>query len=145
MVDKNFTSLSGSLADESTNKMTAGPGARDVSWMKAYMETLIKPFSTTLKSPKLLDGEIKNMAAINLRATGEIICSTTMNTNIIIFPGLTNVMCYCVDPQGTDNNPITNMDRVIIDGCVFKQHLSTASDRAIVHLARLTGAGARFF
>lgn len=113
------------------------------------METLINPFSVVIKSPKLLDGEVKNTAALKLRATGEIICSTTLNTNIILFPGLTNVICYCTAPTGLDNStdpmvsPLT--DPINIDGTVFKQHLSTVPDRSAVRLARLTGAGARFF
>lgn len=144
-----MSNLSNALADQSTNKMTAGPGARNATWMKAYMETLINPFSMALKSPKILDGEIKNTAAIKLRATGEIVCSTSLNTNIILFPGLTNVLCYCTVPSGEDNSadplvsPLT--DPVIIDQTLFKQHLSTVSDRSAVRLARLTGAGARFF
>lgn len=142
-------SNSTALANDKTNKMTTGPGNKNAAWMKAYMETLINPFSMTLKSPKLLDGEVKNTAAIKLRATGEIICSTTLNTNIILFPGLTNVICYCTTPNGNDNStdplvsPLT--DPINIDGTIFKQHLSTASDRSSVRLARLTGAGARFF
>jgi hypothetical protein len=113
------------------------------------METLINPFSTAIKSPKLLDGEIKNTAAIKLRATGEIICSATQNTNIILFPGLTNVLCFCIAPTGLDNSvdpmvsPLT--DPILFEQALFKQHLSTTSDRANVRLARLTGAGARFF
>lgn len=143
------TSLSNSLADQSTNKMTQGPGSRNAAWMKAYMESFINPFSTGLKSPKILDGEIKSTAALKLRATGEIVCSATTNTNVILFPGLTNVICYCNAPTGLDNSsdpllpPLT--DPIIIDGTLFKMHLSTPSDRASVRLARMTGAGARFF
>jgi hypothetical protein len=137
--------LSDTLADQSTNKMTTAPSTRNSGWMKAYMETLINPFSTTLKSPKLLDGEIKNTAAIKLRATGEIVCSATVNTNIILFPGLTNVICYCNQPTGLDNTANPDTTNVLIDGAVFKKHLSTVNDRAAVRVARLSGAGARFF
>lgn len=133
------------LADQSTNKMTSGTTVRNAAWMKAYMETLLNPFSTTLKSPKLLDGEIKNTAAIKLRATGEIVCSGTLNTNIVLFPGLTNLICYCTTPDGSDNVAIPTIANVNIDGTVFKKHLSTVSDRSSVRVARLTGAGARFF
>lgn len=140
--------LSDSLANESTTKMTA-PMDRNQNWMKAYMECLINPFSTTLKSPKLLDGEIKNTAALKLRATGEIVCSTTTVTNVVVFPGLTNVICYCVVPSGNDNlDPAAagvDLSSVVIDGTIFKNHLSTPADRAVVRIARLTGAGARFF
>jgi hypothetical protein len=136
--------LSDTLAAESTNKMTA-PSSRNAAWMKAYMETLINPFSTTLKSPKILDGEIKQTAALKLRATGELECSTTGNTNIILFPGLTNVICYCTAPNGDDNSATPNTTPILIDGTVFKNHLSTPNDRAIVRVARLTGAGVRFF
>lgn len=137
------------LADQGTSKMTQGPGDRNAAWQKQYMESLINPFSMAIKSPKLLDGEIKTTAGIKLRATGEIICSATLNTNVILFPGLTNVICYCVAPDGNDNSaaalttPLT--DPVLIDGTIFKQHLSTPQDRSVVRLARLTGAGARFF
>lgn len=139
------SNLSDTLANESTNKMNT-PSTRNATWMKAYMETLLNPFSTTLKSPKILDGEIKNTAALKLRATGEIVCSATLNTNIILFPGLTNVICYCVTPTGTDNNSgVIDTTNVLIDGTVFKNHLSTQVDRNLVRVARLTGAGVRFF
>jgi hypothetical protein len=136
--------LAASLANDSTTKMTA-PSAVNDKWMKAYMETLINPFSTTLKSPKILDGEIKNTAALKLRATGEIVCSTTVNTNIILFPGLTNVICYCSSPNGQDNLASPDTTNVSVDGTIFKSHLSTPQDRAVVRVARLTGAGVRFF
>lgn len=139
-----MSNLMESLATESTNKMTA-PSSRNAAWMKAYMETLINPFSTTLKSPKILDGEIKQTAALKLRATGELICSSTGNTNIILFPGLTNVICYCTAPNGQDNAAAPDTAPIKIDGTVFKNHLSTANDRNIVRVARLTGAGVRFF
>lgn len=144
-------SLSNTLADQKTSKMaTATP--KNAAWMKTYMEALINPFSTILKSPKIYDGEIKHTAGLKLRATGEIVCSATGPTNIIVFPGLTNVICYCTEPTGDDDyvgavpdaaDP--RLDPIIIDGTIFKQHLSTAADRSVVRLARLTGAGARFF
>ena len=144
-----MSNMTGNLADQSFKMMTDGPSNRDVNWMKAYMESLINPFSLILKSPKLLDGEIKNSAAIKVRSTGEVLCSATQNTNIILFPGLTNVLCYCNEPNGLDNStdPLTSplTDNVLIDGTIFKQHLSTPADRSAVRLARLTGAGARFF
>jgi hypothetical protein len=139
-------SLSDSLADQSTTKMTNAPSARNAAWMKAYMETLINPFSTTLKSPKILDGEIKNTAAIKVRATGEIICGTDVNTNIVLFPGLTNVICYSTNPSGGENTAgAWNTADIKVDGTVFKKHLSGAVDRSVVRAARLTGAGVRFF
>lgn len=140
-----MASLSDSLANQSISTMTAAPGNRTADWMKAYMESLINPFSTTIKSVKILDGEIKNTAAIKLRATGEIVCSSTLNTNIVVFPGLTNVICYSVEPDGSDNTINPTVANINVDGTVFKRHLSTASDRATVRAARLTGAGARFF
>lgn len=131
--------MSNALAEQNTNLMTQ-VAARDQTWMRNYMESLINPFSMVVKQPKIFDGEVKFSAGLKLRATGEIICSPTTSTNIIIFPGLTNVICYCTTPgTGTASNAI------IIDGTVFKQHLSIESDRANVRLARLTGAGARFF
>lgn len=139
-----MSSMSDTLAAESTSKMTA-PNDRNAAWMRTYMEMLINPFSTTLKSPKILDGEIKTTAALKLRATGELVCSTTGNTNIILFPGLTNVICYCSQPNGEDNNTTPTTTPVNIDGTVFKNHLSTATDRNVVRVARLTGAGVRFF
>jgi len=125
--------------------MTAENNGRNQAWMKTYMETLINPFSTTLKSPKLLDGEIKSTAALKLRATGEIACSPTLNTNIILFPGLTNIICYCTSPTGADNTAAPDTTNVNIDSTIFKKHLSTPSDRSVVRVARLTGAGVRFF
>lgn len=138
--------MSNILAEENTTKMTK-PTDKNVAWMKAYMETLINPFSTVLKSPKILDGEIKNTAALKVRATGEIICSTTANTNIILFPGLTNVICYCVIPTGAENDDPATIDKtnVVVNGTIFKNHLSTTNDRSVVRVARLTGAGVRFF
>jgi len=144
-MSNNIPNLSSALADQSTNAMTTGPSSRNAAWMKAYMETMINPFSTTLKSPKILDGEIKTTAALKLRATGEIQCSADAVTNIILFPGLTNVVCYCTLPTGTDNSPAPATDNINIDGTVFKKHLSTPADRAVVRVARLTGAGVRFF
>lgn len=140
---------SGSLATAGTQRMDQGPNGRNDQWQKSYMESLINPFSMALKSPKIFDGEIKSSAGLKLRATGEIVCSATLNTNIILFPGLSNVICYCTAPDGNDNSaaaltsPLT--DPIKIDGTIFKQHLSTATDRQVVRLARLTGAGARFF
>jgi len=140
-----MANLSDSLALDSTNRMIA-PISKSSEWMRIYMETLINPFSTTLKSPKLLDGEVKNTAAIKLRATGEIKCSSTGNTNIVLFPGLTNVICYCTEPTGTENDvTMADKGKVLIDGTVFTKHLSTSADRSFVRLARLTGAGVRFF
>lgn len=137
--------MSSSIVDTSTLKMTSATTERTAGWMKAYMETLINPFSVTLKNPKILDGEIKSTAAIKLRATGEILCSDTLATNIILFPGLTNVLCYCSVPDGTDNDVTPTWNVISTEGTIFKRHLSTAADRANVRLARLTGAGARFF
>ena len=150
MANTNTNNMSAlTLANQSTSKMAQSGSDRNDAWQKAYMESLINPFSVAIKSPKILDGEIKSTAGIKLRATGEIICSATLNTNIILFPGLTNVICYCTAPDGNDNStdPLTSplTDPISIDGTVFKQHLSTASDRSVVRLARLTGAGARFF
>jgi len=145
MAAPTMTNLTDSLATDSTFKMTS-PTGRTADWMRVYMETLINPFSTTLKSPKLLDGEVKNTAAIKLRATGEITCNATGNTNIILFPGLTNVICYCNNPTGTDAAVDgSGRDNVLVDGTVFDKHLSAPADRAFVRLARLTGAGVRFF
>ncbi len=139
-----MSSLTTNLAQESTNKMTA-PSNRNAEWMKTYMESLLNPFSTALKSPKLLDGEIKTTAALKLRATGELVCSATGNTNIILFPGLTNVICYCSAPNGQDNSATPDTTNILLDGTIFKNHLSTPVDRSIVRVARLTGAGVRFF
>lgn len=132
------------LASDSTSKMNT-PSDKNNAWMKTYMEMLINPFSTTIKSPKIIDGEIKNTAGLKLRATGEIICNATGNTNIILFPGLTNVICYCVDPNDEDLNAVPDTTNIIVDGTIFKSHLSKPEDRAVVRLARLTGAGVRFF
>lgn len=148
MATPTTNNLSTSLADQSTNKMTEGNN-KNPAWMKTYMESLINPFSLALKSPKLFDGEVKNSAGVKFRATGEVECSSTKYTNIILFAGLTNVICYCKDPDGNDNStdPLTSplTDPINIDGTIFKQHLSTDEDRKAVRLARLTGAGARFF
>lgn len=133
------------LVNRSTTRMAAGPSERTEEWMKAYMETLINPFSVVLKFPKLLDGEIKNTAAIKLRSTGEIVCSDTLATNIILFPGLTNVLCYCTVPDGSDQTLTPNVNLIETEGTIFKRHLSTPADRMNVRLARLTGAGVRFF
>lgn len=138
-----------SLADKKIATMKKGADEKDPVWMREYMESLINPFSMKVKAPKLLDGEVKYTAGIKLRATGEIVCSTTGNTNIILFPGLTNVICYCTAPTGDDDTaaplvpPLT--DPVNIDSTIFRHHISTDSDRATVRLARLTGAGVRFF
>jgi hypothetical protein len=122
--------------------MTEASASKDPNQMRSYMEALINPFSLAIKSPKILDGEIKYTAALKLRATGEIICSPTLNTNIFIFPGLTNVICYSVTQSGPDAR---TPDDINVDGTIFKQHVSTAADRSNVRLARLTGAAARFF
>lgn len=141
--------LSMDLAETSSKKMDSSELERTDEWKKQYMESLINPFSLIFKNHKIFDGEIKSTAALKLRATGEIVCSATLNTNIIIFPGLTNIICYSNAPNGNDNTtanlvpPLT--DPVKIDGTIFKQHLSTEADRSVVRLARLTGAGARFF
>lgn len=124
--------------------MMTQSGQRDENWMRQYMESLINPFSLLIKSPKILDSEVKYSAGIKLRATGEISCSTTTNTNIIIFPGLTNVLCYSTNPTGVDGEG-TVLDNINVDGTIFRQHISTTGDRANVRLARLTGAAARFF
>lgn len=119
---------------------------------RAYMEMLMNPFTTTIKNPKLLDGEVKYSAAMKLRATGEIECSATGNTNIILFPGLTNVICYCSAPAGGDNyvgatptNGDVVLDPIVIDGTIFPAHLGTATDRGAVRLGRLTGAALRLW
>jgi hypothetical protein len=131
--------MSNQLAVQSTTQM-ASATTKDPAWTKAYMESLINPFSMAMKSPKILDGEIKYTAGLKLRATGEIICSPTLTTNIIVFPGLTNVICYSTNPIG-GTDPVN----ALIDGAIFKQHISTESDRKNVRLARLTGAGLRLF
>lgn len=129
--------MSSALAAASTANMGASGKPKDPEMMKKYMETLINPFSLAIKSPKLYDGELKYSAGLKLRATGEVACSATTNTNIIIFPGLTNIICFCTNPIPT--GPIN------VDGTIFRQHISTNADRLNVRLARLTGAGARFF
>ena len=145
-----LNSLSKRLADDKLTQLnTPTPESSDTQWMRDYMETLINPFSMKLKAPKLLDGEVKYTAGIKLRATGEIVCSSTQNTNVILFPGLTNVICYCTEPSGLDDSadplesPLT--DPVNIDQTIFRHHISTVEDRRSVRLARLTGAGVRFF
>jgi hypothetical protein len=131
--------MSNLLAEASTMKM-AQATAKDETWNRAYMETLLNPFSMAVKSPKILDGEIKYTAGLKLRATGEIICSPTGNTNIVLFPGLTNCICFTTDPQGGVDPADIN-----IDGTVFRQHLSVENDRLNVRLARSSGTGGRFF
>lgn len=149
MSDTVPATLSMELAEDSKRKMNSSEDDKTDEWKRQYMESLINPFSLVLKNQKIFDGEIKSTAPLKLRATGEIVCSATLNTNIIIFPGLTNIICYSNSPNGNDNTtdplvpPLT--DPVKIDGTVFKQHLSTDTDRSVVRLARLTGAGARFF
>lgn len=138
-------SLSGLLANEQTNKMNTAPTGRDSNWTKSYMEMLINPFSTTISEPKIFDGEIKYTAGLKLRVTGEIECSTANNTNIIIFPGLTNVMCWCTTPDNSDKTASPTTGNINIDGTLFKSHLSTPEDRKNVRVARLVGAGARFY
>lgn len=148
-MSSNFANRTMDMATDQNKKMDRSNESKNEEWRKAYMETLINPFSLAVKSPKIYDGEIKHTAGLKLRATGEIVCSSTLNTNVIIFPGLTNVICYCSAPDGNDNSagPFTSplTDPINIDGTIFKQHLSTESDRSVVRLARLTGAGARFF
>lgn len=139
-----MSSLTENLANDSTTKMNT-PNEQNTAMMKAYMEMLINPFTTTLKSPKILDGEIKTSAALKLRATGEIVCSPTTTTNVILFPGLTNVVCFCTVPTGDEDTATPTVANITVDGCIFKNHLSLPSERAVVRLARLTGAGVRFF
>lgn len=146
-----MSSLSSALAQQRVQRV-GQKSTKDTDAMKAYMEMLMNPFSTVVRSPKLLDGEVKHSAALKLRAAGEIECSATMNTNIILFPGLTNVMCYCTAPTGGDNyvgaTPVAGsvvLDPIIIDGTIFKQHMATEADRGVVRLARLTGAALRLW
>lgn len=95
------------------------------------MTFMINPFSTAVKSPKLLDGKIIRSAGLKLRATGEIICSTTTITTIILLPGLSNSICWAkggvvyLPPNG------------------FTGHVSTESDRTNVKMARLVASGLR--
>lgn len=130
--------MSTTLADSKTSMMSKEK--KDAQWKKMYMESLINPFTTT--PVKILDGEIRTTAAVKLRATGEIVCSSVGVTNVLIFPGLTNVLCWSSTPDDVFTTPVANMT---LDGATFKSHLSLQADRDKVRVARLTGAGARFF
>lgn len=146
------------LGEELTEALTTlneSKKEKSPAWMKTYMTALINPFSLAMKGLKIFDGEIRQSAGFSVRATGEIICSTLTYTNIVIFPGLTNVICWCTEPDGSDNMPLpdpaapaapaASTALVNINGAVFKHHLSTPNDRSSVRVARLVGAGARFF
>ena len=132
--------MSSALALTKTDNMNQAT-AMTREQMRMYMESLINPFSTIIKGPKLLDGEVKHTAGLKLRATGEIICSPTVNTNIVIFSGLTNVICWTTNPSGSGPGFIST--DIQVEG--FTQHLLTQSDRDNVQLGRTVGAGARFY
>lgn len=133
-----------SLVDEKTQKLESASKEKDEAWTRAYMEALINPFSHTIALPKILDGEVRRSAAMKLRATGEIICSPVHNTNIILFPALTNVICWCTEPDGSFPD-VPNHDRVLNNSAVFRNHLSTEEGRSNVRLCRLVGAGLRLW
>jgi hypothetical protein len=95
------------------------------------MTVMINPFSTAVKSPKLLDGKILRSAGLKLRATGEIVCSTSGVTTIILLPGISNSICWAKD--GTIFTPPS----------AFTGHVGTPQDRANVKMARLVASGLR--
>ncbi|KAL7570395.1 hypothetical protein ACA910_017230 [Epithemia clementina (nom. ined.)] len=134
--------MSMQLADQQLKRMEDESNTKSPVWKRTYMDALLNPFSKAMKNLKLLDGEIKHTAGMDLRATGEILCNLNGPTNIIIFPGLTNVLCYSSNPTG--DGDLADFTTINLDSTIFKQHLSTASDRANVPLARIVAVGARF-
>lgn len=94
------------------------------------MSFMINPFSTVVKSPKLLDGKVSRSAGLKLRKTGEIICSTTGITTIIVVPGISNSICW-------------KMDNVVSVPDVFPGHIGTTNDRVNIKMARLVGNALR--
>lgn len=97
---------------------------------KDVMAFMINPFSTVVKSPKLLDGKVSRSAGFKLRKTGEIICSTATTTNIVVLPGLSNTICW-------------KMDNVVYVPPPFPGHVGSEADRASIKMARVVGNGLR--
>lgn len=94
------------------------------------MAFMINPFSTVVKSPKLLDGKVTRSAGLKLRKTGELVCSTSTPTVIAIIPGLSNSLCW-------------KMDGVIGVPNAFPGHVGTSNDRINVKMARVVGCALR--
>ena len=94
------------------------------------MAFMLNPFSTVIKSPKLLDGKVTRSAGLKLRKTGEIICSTSTVTTIVLLPGLSNSICW-------------KMDNVVSVPPVFPGHVGSDLDRTNVKMARVVGSALR--
>jgi len=102
----------------------------DQDEQKEIMGFMINPFSTVVKSPKLLDGKVSRSAGFKLRKTGEIICSTTGVTSIVVLPGLSNSICWKMDGTVTVPPP-------------FPGHVGLDVDRVNMKMARVVGSALR--
>lgn len=98
--------------------------------IESYTKSLLDPFDKAISQPKLLDGKVNNSSGIRLRATGEITCSSTDTTYIALIPGLSNVICWRVDPD-----PLVPEETPK----PFGGHLDTLEDREKVKSARIVG------
>jgi hypothetical protein len=94
------------------------------------MSFMINPFSMAIKSPKLLDGKVTRSAGLKLRKTGEIICSTSTVTTVVVLPGLSNSICWSKD----NTNFVPQ---------AFPGHVAADTDRANIKMARVVGCGLR--
>lgn len=98
---------------------------------KEAMAFMINPFSTVVKSPKLLDGKVSRSAGFKLRKTGEIVCTTSGGiTSIVVLPGLSNTICW-------------KQDNVITVPPAFPGHVGTDIDRTNMKMARVVGSALR--
>jgi hypothetical protein len=94
------------------------------------MAFMINPFSTQVKSPKLLDGKVTRSAGLKLRKTGEIVCTTNGVTSIVVLPGLSNSIAW-------------KMDGNVYVPQVFPGHVGSDADRANMKMARVVGCALR--
>lgn len=98
--------------------------------VESYTKSLLDPFNKEISQPKLLDGKVNSSSGIRLRATGEITCSSTDTTYLALIPGLSNVVCWRVDPD-----PLVPEETPQ----PFGGHLDSLEDREKVKSARIVG------
>jgi len=102
--------------------------------LKVYTKALLDPFDKAMSQPKLLDGKVARSSGIRMRATGEITCSSTGSTYIALVPGMSNVMCWRVNPD-----PLVPE----VTPTPFAGHLDALTDRASTKQVRIVGSALR--
>lgn len=97
----------------------------------SYFTQLANPFANTEAPKKLLDGACDLSAGFRLRRTGQIVLHTNEPSYIVLLPGFSNNICWCVDGE------------TVATPDPYGSHFGDSTSRLMIKHIRLVGAGLR--